>query len=38
VHLKGQYDDEVTRRGGRWRFSKRVWRLLPLEDHTEMSA
>jgi hypothetical protein len=38
VHLKGRYDDEVTRRGGRWRFSKRVWRLMPLEDHTEMSA
>jgi hypothetical protein len=38
VHLKGQYDDEVTRRGGCWRFSKRVWRLMPLEDHAEMSA
>jgi ketosteroid isomerase-like protein len=38
VHLKGQYDDEVILRGGRWRFSKREWRLMPLEDHTEMSA
>ena len=38
VHLKGQYDDEVIRRGGRWRFAKRIWRLMPLEDHAEMSA
>jgi hypothetical protein len=38
VHLKGQYDDEVIRRGGRWRFSKRTWRLMPLEDHAEMSV
>jgi len=38
VHLKGQYDDEVVRRDGRWRFSKRTWRLMPLEDYAEMAA
>jgi uncharacterized protein (TIGR02246 family) len=32
VHLKGQYDDVVVRRDGRWLFLERVWRLLPLED------
>jgi len=38
IHLKGQYDDEVAKRDGCWRFAKRVWRLLPLEDHVEMSS
>jgi len=38
VHLKGQYEDEVIRRDGHWRFSKRTWRLMPLEDHAQMSV
>jgi uncharacterized protein (TIGR02246 family) len=32
THLKGQYDDVVVRRDGRWLFQERVWRLMPLED------
>ena len=38
VHLRGQYDDEVIRRDMRWRFLKRTWRLMPLDDHAEMSV
>ena len=38
VHLKGQYDDEVICRDMRWRFLRRTWRLMPLEDHAEMSV
>ena len=32
IHLKGQYDDVVVRRNGRWLFQERAWRLMPLED------
>ncbi|HET8612416.1 MAG TPA: nuclear transport factor 2 family protein [Sphingomonas sp.] len=38
LHLKGQYDDELVRRGGRWLFARRTWRLMPLDDHAEMAA
>jgi ketosteroid isomerase-like protein len=38
LHLKGRYDDELVRRGGDWLFARRVWRLMPLEDHAEMAV
>ncbi|MFA7440380.1 MAG: nuclear transport factor 2 family protein [Sphingomonadaceae bacterium] len=38
VHLKGQYDDVVVKREGRWLFAERVWRLMPLEDHAKVAA
>jgi uncharacterized protein (TIGR02246 family) len=38
THLKGQYNDIVVRRDGRWLFEERVWRLMPLEDYAAFTA